>query len=142
MKKILLLFTALFIISSCSLEPDDSPSYTVELLPTDWVKYPEFVMPGHTYEVIVGFTKPNGCYLFDHFISEKDGNAALIAVQTVVRTDGECKNYETENREQQSFTFSCDETYTSSDRYVFKFYTGLDIDGNKTYEQIIIPVKQ
>lgn len=141
MKKILLLLTALFIISSCSLEPDDEQKYAVEFLPADRVIYPEFVVPGHTYEVWVGFTKPNGCYLFDHFYSEQDGDAVLIAVQVLVRTDGECKNYETDTYSEQKFSFSCDEAYTASS-YIFKFYTGLDVQGNKTYSQIVILVKQ
>jgi hypothetical protein len=140
MKKILLLFTALFIISSCTLEPDDEQKYGVEFLPVDWVIYPEYVTVGNTYEVRAGYTKPNGCYLFDRFYSEQDGSAVLIAVQTMVRTDGECKNYETDSHDEQTFTFSCDEAYTASS-YIFKFYTGLDVQGNKTYTQIEIPVK-
>ncbi|MFD2602402.1 membrane lipoprotein lipid attachment site-containing protein [Flavobacterium suzhouense] len=143
MKKILLLFTALFILSSCNMEPDEAPQYNVEFLPADWVIFPQWVEPGHTYEVRVGFTKPNGCYLFDHFVSEKDGNAVVIAIQTMVRLEGECRNYEKENKDEQSFTFSCDESYAlANDIYTFKFFTGYDVEGNKTYEQIVIPVKK
>lgn len=140
MKKILLLLATLFVISSCTLEPDEDNDYYVEFLPIDAVLIPEYVIPGHTYEVRAKYTKPNGCYLFDRFHSEKEGDAVLIAVQTAVRTDGECRNYEIATQEEKGFTFTCDESYASSN-YIFKFYTGLDIDGNKTYAEIMIPVK-
>lgn len=139
MKKILLLLTTLFIISSCTLEPEEDHDYYVEFLPIDAVLIPEYVIPGHSYEVRAKFTKPNGCYLFDRFHTEKDGNAVLIAVQTAVRTDGECRNYEVETLEERGFTFTCSDSYTA-DSYTFKFYTGLDIDGNKTYSDVVIPV--
>jgi len=141
MKKILLLFTALFIISSCSLDPDEDIKYNVEFLPIEAVLIPEYVVPGHTYEVRAKFIKPNGCYLFDRFHSEKDGESVIIAVQTMVRQEGECKKYETNTIEERSFTFSCDESYTSSNAYYFKFFRGLDVEGNKTYTQVMIPVK-
>jgi hypothetical protein len=141
MKKILLLFVALIAITSCSLEPDEDVKYNVEFLPIDWVLIPEYVTSGHTYEVRAGFTKPNGCYLFDHFHSEKDGDAVIIAVQAMVRVDNECKKYENQSLEEQTFTFSCDDSYTA-DSYIFKFYTGLDVQGNKTYTEVVIPVKQ
>lgn len=141
MKKILLLFTALFILSSCSLEPDDSPAYNVEFLPIDWVLIPEYVVPGHTYEVKAGYTKPNGCYLFDQFHSERDGAAIIIAVQAVVRVDAECKKYENSNKDEQTFTFKCDEAYTTGNSYTLKFFNGIDVEGNKTYFDVVIPVK-
>jgi hypothetical protein len=140
MKKILLLFVALIAITSCSLEPDEEVRYNVEFLPIEAVLIPEYVVPGHTYEVRAKFTKPNGCYLFDRFHSEKEGDAILIAVQTMVRVDNECKKYENQSIEEQAFTFSCDDAYTASG-YIFKFYTGLDVEGNKTYTEVVIPVK-
>ena len=125
------------------MEPDEAPQYTVEFLPADWVIYPQWVEAGRNYEVRVGFTKPNGCYLFDRFTSEKDGNAVLIAVQTMVRLEGECRNYENESKVEQSFTFTCDESYAlTNNSYTFKFFSGYDVEGNKTYEQIVIPVKK
>lgn len=142
MKKILLLLTTLFIISSCSLDSDENPRYSVEFLPIEAVLIPEYVVPGHTYEVRAKFIKPNGCYLFDRFHTEKDDEAVIIAVQTMVRQEGECKKYETHTVEERSFTFSCDESYTSSNAYYFKFFTGYDVEGNKTYAQVVIPVKQ
>lgn len=123
------------------MDPDDNVTYNVEFLPADWVIYPEWVVPGRTYEVKVGYTKPNGCYLFDRFHSEPDGESVIIAVQTMVRVDSECKKYENSNEDQQTFTFSCNENYNSSNAYYFKFFTGYDVQGNKTYSQIVIPVK-
>lgn len=140
MKKILLLFTALFLISACSLEEEPEQEYYVEFLPIEAVLIPEYVTLGHTYEVRVKYTKPNGCYLFDRFHTEKYGEAVIIAVQTAVRRDGECRNYEIASVEEKSFTFTCAETYAYN-RYIFKFYTGLDIEGNKTYAEVVIPVK-
>jgi hypothetical protein len=139
MKKILLLLTALFIISSCSLDEDTQPDYLIEFLPADAVIIPTAVRAGRTYHVKVLYTKPNGCYLFDQFYTEREGDAILIAVQAAVRVDSECKKYENTQQEDQTFTFTCDFNY-AADSYIFKFYTGLDIKGNKTYQQVEIPV--
>ncbi len=141
MRKILLLLATLLVISSCSLEPDPQADYYVEFLPADGVIIPHFVVPGESYQVTVLYTKPNGCYLFDRFHTEQEGDAILIAVQAAVRMDSECKKYENMQQEDHSFTFKCAENLTTNS-YIFKFYTGLDDNGNKTYEQVEIPVKQ
>ena len=141
MRKILLLLTTLFVITACSLDSDSQPDYYIEFIPADAVLIPVAVTPGETYTVRVAYTKPNGCYLFDRFHTEKEGDAVLIAVQAAVRVDSECKKYENQQPEDQSFTFTCPETYALNS-YIFKFYNGLDVNGNKTYKQVEIPVKR
>ncbi|MDV6167686.1 hypothetical protein R1T16_04570 [Flavobacterium sp. DG1-102-2] len=141
MRKILLLLTTLFILNSCTLEPDPQPDYNIEFIAADGVIVPASVIKGRTYEVTVAYTKPTGCYLFDRFHTEKDGDAILIAVQAAVRNESECKKYEVEQHEEQSFTFTCPIDY-ALDCYIFKFYTGLDDNGIKTYEQVKIPVRK
>lgn len=132
MKKLFLLLSTLFIISSCSLD-EDKPQYVMEFLPIQSVEYPEYLVPGETYQMKVKYIKPNGCYVFDRFHIEEDGNAILIAVQTMFRIDSECKKTENIIAE-ESFTFKCKEASADGeDTYVFKFYTGLDAKGNKTY---------
>ena len=141
MRKILLLLTTLFIIISCTLEPDSQPNYSIEFIAADGVIVPSWVTKGRTYEVTVAYTKPTGCYLFDRFHTEKDGDSILIAVQAAVKNDSECKKYEIDQLEEQSFTFTCPADY-ALECYIFKFYTGLDNNGIKTYEQVKIPVRK
>lgn len=139
MKKILWLFTALFIITSCSLDPDPQADYYYEFLPTHSVYMPRKMTPGKSYKIKVEYSKPNGCYLFDRFYNEKEGESILIAVQAIVREDAECKKFETAVLEEATFTFKCPADYIAGS-YVFKFYIGLDEQGNRKYEEVAIPV--
>lgn len=140
MKKLLLLFSTLFIICSCSLD-SDPPEYAVEFIPVVEFDVPEFVSSGGAYEVKVRFMKPNGCYLFDRFHTEPDGEAVIVAVQAYVRQDAECSRDVTPQvLEEQSFTLVCNENYKNP-VYILKFYTGLDDEGNKTYNVVEIPLK-
>lgn len=106
----------------------------MEFLPIQSVEYPEYLVPGQTYQMKVKYLKPNGCYVFDRFHTEEQGDDILIAIQTMSRVDSECRK--TENIiSEESFSFKCKEPAAdgNSGTYVFKFYTGLDEKGNKTY---------
>lgn len=140
MKKILALCIALFIVVSCSLDPDPQPSYYYEFLPTKAVYIPSSVIPGKNYKIRVKYLKPTGCHLFDRFYTEKDGEAILIAVQAIVREDSQCSKAATDILEDATFTFKCPANY-SGHGYTFKFYVGTNQDGTKEYEEVVIPVK-
>ena len=140
MKKILALCAMLFIITSCSLDPDTQPSYYYEFLPTEAVYIPNSVMPGKTYKIKVQYSKPTGCHLFDRFYTEKEGEAILIAVQAIVREDGECNKSTKDILEDATFTFKCPADYAGTG-YTFKFYVGTNQEGTKEYEEVVIPVK-
>lgn len=134
MRKLLLLFSTLFIICSCSLEGDE-PQFHMEFLPAESITYPAYLIPGETYQITVQFVRPTGCYLFDHFNTEQTGDAIFIAVQALVKQDGECKKTENIIGE-ESFTFTCKDDFNEDDTYIFKFYTGLDENGKKKYFEL------
>jgi len=140
MKKILLLLTTLFLLNACSLDEDPKQDFFVEFLPMEIVHTPEYVSLGKPCEIKIKYQKPNGCYLFERFHIEKDGDAYLVAVQTVVRPNAECLKVTDITPEERSFTFKPSDTY-SSGSYILKFYKGLDVNGNRTYTQVNIPVQ-
>lgn len=109
----------------------------MEFLPIQSVEYPDYLVPGQTYKMKVKYLKPNGCYVFDRFHTEEQGNTVIIAVQTMLRLGSDCKGTENVITE-ESFSFKCKDASTdgTNDSYIFKFYTGLDEKGNKTYFQI------
>lgn len=140
MRKILVLLGALFIIASCTM--DDGPlKMQVEFLPALSVEAPKYMTPGGTYEFKVKYKRPTDCYYFDGFYYEPEGDLHMIAVQALVIKDAECQSLESLEPEEATFEVSCSPLYTQSN-YVFKFYKGVDEDGNQLFLEVDIPVQQ
>lgn len=140
MKKILVLLGIFCLIASCSLE-EDKLKFHVEFLPAVAVEVPEYMQPGQTYEFKVKYNRPTDCYYFDGFYHELQENAHIVAVQTLVIQDADCKPLETLVPEEGTFQVTCSPVYTS-ESYLFKFYQGEDTQGNQQFLQVEIPVQQ
>ena len=141
MKKILLLLGVLcIIITSCSIDNGDKLKFHVEFLPVVSVEIPETMQPGGTYEFKVTYSRPTDCYYFDGFYYEPEGNANIVAVQTLVIEDADCQPLTTLAPEVATFQVSCSPDYTAS-TYFFKFYQGEDADGNQQFMEVYIPVQ-
>lgn len=140
MKKILLLLTTLFILASCSIDDEPQQDFYVDFLPMEIVHMPQYVQTGKPCEIRVRYQKPNGCHVFERFHTETEGNAILIAVQTVVKPDAECLNATKLEPEERSFTFTPSELYNSG-VYILKFLKGVDNNGNRTYTQVEMRVR-
>ena len=138
MKKLFLFFAALFMLASCSRE-DDVPQFNVEFLPVDSVDVPESFAMGNTYQIKVHYKRPTDCYFFNGFYYEEDGDALLVAVQTLVIQDAVCEPLT--EPESAIFEFECSPNYTSS-TYLFKFYKGDNEAGDPTYIEVEVPVMQ
>lgn len=136
MKKIiiyLILITATF---SCSVSSDDSLLNSQELLPIENVTIPEMFALGETYEIIVSYLRPTACHAFNDIYYVKYNNERTVAViSTVFNNNGNCTDLEDEELE-ASFNF----TATEFGSYVFKFWKGLDNNGQDTYLVIEVPV--
>ena len=139
MKKLVLLFAALFLITSCSMD-DNTPTFHVEFIPVESVEMPEYFSPGGTYLIKVKYKRPTDCHFFDGFYYEESGLALKVAVQTLVIEDAKCESLEREEPEEATFEFNCSTT-SSMTSYVFEFYTGMDEEGQPTYKQMEVPVQ-
>lgn len=134
MKKLFILFIALSFLG-CSLD-DGGPSFSLEIRPILSVDIPEEFTFGETHEVSVTYVRPNGCYTFNNFIFQPDGNTRTVAVVDTFYLDENC----TEVTEEATVSFNF--SVISNDPYVFRFYQGVDTNGEDQYLIIEVPVAQ
>jgi hypothetical protein len=128
MKKLIALFSLVFVLFSCSLDDNNNPNVRYELLKTEEVTIPDVFILGDTAEILVRYKKPSSCHGFDGFYYDKDGFTRTIAVQNYVIEDPNCQNL-TDEIKQETLRFQP----TATGMYTFKFWTGKDANGVNTY---------
>ena len=135
-KYALVLVLFISVLTSCSIENDDSTTFSLEVLPIESVEVPEQFIYGETYEIGVTYNKPNSCYQFNDFIYEIDGHERTIAVVNTVYSsqNGPCEPGPEE------VTVHFDFMVTGTETYVFKFYQGEDAGGTDQYYLVEVPV--
>lgn len=139
MKKIILLLSLVFAISSCSLNDDKGEEFHYELLPIENVEIPSEFILGETYTIVVRYYRPTTCYAFNGFYYEKDLNVRTVAVQNVVfDSNTNCEDIDPieANLVEASFDFYV----TSNGSYIFKFWQGVDDNGEDVFYEVEVPV--
>lgn len=126
MKK-LLIFLMILVTFSCSVE-DDTPKTNQELLPVESVTLPGVFVLGQTYEITLHYLRPTNCHAFNDVYLSKHLNERTFAIlSTVYVGNVECSSIDAET--EVSFNFQA----TESGSYVFKFWQGLNENGDDTY---------
>lgn len=133
MKKIIVLFAGLFLFYAC-LNNDDQVNYGYEILPIDEFTTPESFTFGQKDTVKVKYTLKNGCYNFDNIYYEYQDTARIVGVRAIVYLDENCTDVITQRE------FDIIVTATQEEDYVFKFYKGVDANGDNIFEEAIVPV--
>ena len=133
-KYALLVVIFISILSSCSIENDDSVNFHLEVLPIDSVDVPEQFVHGETYEIFMTYTRPNSCYQFNDFIYEINGYERTVAIVNTVYPNANC--IETP----ESVTVSFDFIVYGTETYLFKFYQGENDEGIDQYYLVEVPV--
>ncbi|TRW22128.1 hypothetical protein FMM05_18240 [Flavobacterium zepuense] len=144
MRKLLLLLATLCIIASCSVDGNDPQSnFHVEFIPTISVEMPEHVTPGYTYAIKLYYQRPTDCYVFDGFYYDIDAtnNARVVAIQSKVFEQNDCVAIEGSLPEVATLNFECPTQYTGT-AYTFKFYKGLDANGNQEFLEVEVPITE
>lgn len=136
MKKFLLLFVSLIVLSSCNIENDNPPNFFTEIVPIQSVDTPSTFVFGETYQISMTYIRPNDCYEFNDFFYQVNLNERTIAVINTVYTDSQC------NTLNESTEVSFDFTVNNTSLHIFKFYQGTDINGVDQYHIVEIPVEQ
>lgn len=137
MKKIVLLFTLLTVLISCTKDNFPSDTYTFHVLPIESYEVPATFKLGDTYEIKLKYQKPSSCHLYQGIYYTKDANIRTIAIQTAVK-DNEVCTTEVPPLTDVSFNFVPSETGS----YIFKFYKGKDTDGTNLFEEVEIQVTE
>lgn len=134
MKKLILLLVTITLFSSC-LPDDEGSQVRLELLPIESVEIPQEFALGHTYTITVRYLKPTDCHVYDGIYYERDLNIRTFAVRNAVTINGACLPL-SNTIEEQSFDFYV----TSNGSYIFKFWQGVNEEGENVYLEYEIPV--
>lgn len=134
MKKITLLLLGLLIFNSCLNNDNDTPNYTFEYLPIDSAITPASFTYGAIDTITVKYTLPNGCYSFDRIYYETKDTTRIVAITAFVELDENCT--EALIQEEKKFAVKA----SQEEDYVFKFFKGIDSNGDNIFEEVIVPV--
>lgn len=138
-KKVLLLGLALLFFSSCSLD-NDEPDVHFEFMPIENVVVPETFQYGEIYTIEYTYYRPSTCYFFSDLYYDAVGNTRTIAVINVVyHEDSDITCTDLDNQlEAGSFQFQVN---NSNGSYTFKFWQGVNEDGEDEYLIIDVPIE-
>ena len=137
MKNFLVLLVILAGIFSCSIEDDVNPTYNFELAPVDSVSLPDTLTYGETYDFEITYERASTCHAFEWFEFTRDTNERKIYVVNRVYLDAsKCEDLEDE-LVTQDLTFEV----IRQDYYIFKFWQGVDSNGEDFFLNKQVPVK-
>lgn len=132
MKKLLILFVLVFGLASCS--EDDEVNFQYALLPVEEAIVPESFSRNQVNLVTVNYSLPNGCFTYPTLYYQYEGSTRIVAVRAAELLDNNC----TQAIVPLSMTFRV--VVTQEEDYVFRFWKGLDDNGDDVFEEIVVPV--
>lgn len=133
MKRYILVFISLIILSSCSLD-DDTPNQHFEYIKITEVDIPAEFTLGETYEIVVSYSLPNECYQFYNHDYLYEGTSRIIGAIAIVNDDATCTQGIIEGE------FIMNVEAIQSEPYLFKFWQGTDNQGTSEYLTVEVPV--
>ena len=136
MKQIFLLIFVSLSVLSCGVD-DDLPDFRYEFLPIESASIPDEFVSGEIYTIEFSYLKPSTCYHFHDMYYDSELNIRTVAVVTKV-FDEFCSDLE-DNLETEAFQFLVNNT---SGSYIFKFWQGIDENGEDQYLIYEVPVVQ
>lgn len=135
MKKYLLLLLISITFAGCSLEEENVRNVVYKMVPVESVIVPEEFVQGEEYTIVMNYRLPTNCHSFYGTEYELDQSTAYFGILTAYTERQECQDISSEII-QASFQF----TATRSEKYTFKFWKGVDEEGNVLYLTKEIPV--
>jgi len=140
-KKLLFVVTMVFIAVACSLDSDSTQDFDMVFIPIESVTMPDYVTSGQTSLISMQYRKTNDCYyVSDEPLYEINGTTRTVAIQAVVIERANCRTIEYAAPETKSFNFTC--PITAERNFTFKFYQGVNAQGEDQYLEVIVPVQQ
>lgn len=136
MKKLICLYFFLALIACSTSSPDDSKTgVSFEILPIESAIVPSSFALDQTYQIRVLYYRPSNCHAFSEFYFEKQDNERVVAIINSVIDNVNCETLNNDLIE-VLFNFVAED----SGAYVFKFWQGLDQNGNDQYYIVEVPV--
>jgi len=131
MKRYLLLFLTIATLLSCNDNEDD---YHFEYIPVVSADVPSEFTHGQTYRLKVTYQIPNSCfsiYSYDYLYNDTERMIAPIALANDSQT---CDDNSYEG------VFHINVEALQTEPYIFKFWQGIDAQGDPIYLIIEVPV--
>lgn len=126
MKRILIVIFLSFIVNSCSVGSSETSENV--LLPIQSVVLPNAMTVDVISQIVVKYTRPTDCYIFNGYSLNSDGFTNFVAVKAVKLSQSNCLP-DNENLFEVTLLYKP----TVSGVYTFKFWTGKDTNGNDTF---------
>ena len=120
---------------SCSLD-DDSNNFAIETLPVKEAIVPAAFDFGSKHEITIIYDLPSGCHFFYSLFYQYEGTSRIVAVNSWVNESAAC----TDDVREAEYTFEV--TVVQQEDYTFKFWKGIDNEGENIFEEIIVPVNE
>lgn len=143
MKNIFALLSLVIFCVSCSLDDTNHSNYSIEPVLIESVETPDYFVEGGIHTVKLYYNKistchfPNGVY----YTTEPD-NTIVIVAQNVVYHKNDCSMAVPDEDVVQEMSFEFEITKPVGTVYTFKFYQGLDQNGEESFLVIEIPVEE
>jgi len=127
-------FLALIFAGSCDIEPDENFQFTaLEVISAD---VPEFFELTQQHDIEITYRRPDACTFFHDFdISAESSTERNIFVIGSSLIQNDCNETSSEGNAVLRFTAIENVTYT------FRFYTGVDENGEPIFLEYIVPVR-
>jgi PBP1b-binding outer membrane lipoprotein LpoB len=135
MKRFFLITVIALILTSCSLD-DDSNNFELKTLPIKEAEVPVEFIYGRTYDIMVTYDLPDGCHSFQSLFFQQNANERIVAINALQDLVSAC----TEAIIEENHTFEL--TALQEADYVFKFWKGVDENGDNIFEEVTVPVKE
>lgn len=134
MKKVLLFIVAVFFLTGCS--PEDEGAKIDEIAPILSVEVPDSLTQGEINLIKIIYKRPSSCHYFSGFDLYRNNNQFEVGIITSYRS----------NRTNCSTTGNLEATAELNfvaereDFYIFKFWQGVNAEGENKFLRIEVPV--
>ena len=143
MKKIFALLSLVDFCVSCSLDDNDYPNYHITTVAITSVDMPEVFNQGETYEITVNYDRLSTCHYPNsiYYLTEPN-NTRIIAAQNIVYHRDDCITEIDDEDLVQEMSFDFWVTQPVGSVYTFKFYQGVDENGEDSFLIVEVPVEE
>ncbi len=137
MKKIFAILLLAFAVTSCDIEGDNDNT-VLELGMVEEFTMPERFKVDSISRIMIRYTQPSACHIFNGFYYEPQGNMRTVAIEFLRLNESNCNTEINTDIYEVSLNFRP----LSPGTYLFKFWTGVDENGNETFTQAEAVVPQ
>lgn len=135
MKRIFASLILTLSIISCSTD-DNANDFKIETLPIKSAVVPEAFTFGNNHVITIKYDLPSSCHAFYDLYYQYEGTSRIVAINSVVNENNTCTDALIEIEYQFLVSVVQKEDYT------FKFWKGVDNNGENIFEEIIVPVNE